>query len=155
VLIAPDLDLVVAVNNSAASAWSVANLFASAALPSCPGNPLVNDDDAEVEPNGTIELDVLANDPGAGDDIAPETLTIASDPQTGTVEIVDDLIEYTDTSGTEGTDDFTYVVCNASRTCAEATVTVTIAEPGPTVNPIAVGGVATERATRCSTSGCA
>ena len=154
VLIAPDLDLVVAVNNSAASTGEVAALFEAAARPECAGAlSLLNDDAAFVAPSASITIDVLANDPGRGEAMAPSTLTLADEPRYGDVEIVDGAMRYTNTSGASGSDRFTYYACNAPRICGEASVELSIARTQP-FGTIEHGVEVSRRAARCSLGDC-
>lgn len=153
VLIAPDLDLVVAVANSGASTYEVASLFEAAATPSCgDADALALDDSIVVAPGSTTTIDVLANDPGAGEMMAPETLTIADAPWSGIASVAQGAVVYT-AANTAGHDEFTYVACNASRRCAEATVRIDVTST-TALGPFVAGGSVDQFARRCSLRGC-
>lgn len=80
--------------------------------------------------SGEIVLAVLANDTGEGLEIAS-----ATDGVSGTVVVNEDgTITYTPTSGTTGTDSFTYTVIdsNGMTSSAEVTLEITSDEPDPT-----------------------
>ena len=81
-------------------------------------------------------MDVLANDWGLRD--VPITVTIASSPERGTIEVNgDSTVTYTPAPNWNGTDHFTYEVKDADGQSSVATVTVTVTpvDDGP---PVAV-----------------
>lgn len=89
--------------------------------------PAANDDTAPAAPRGGVLIDVLANDIDIEGDIDFSTLTIASQPQSGTAEVSYTplglpVIEYSPTTG--GPDSFTYFICDGLDRCDSAQVTV-------------------------------
>ena len=127
VLIVPRLDLIVAVNNGG-SAGSMANLFANAAPATCgPSDVALADDAASVAVDGSVLIDVLANDSGGAAGLAPITLTVSTEPSAGTATVESGRIRYTPDPGSTGSDTFDYFVCTTGRRpCLEATVTVAV-----------------------------
>ena len=89
------------------------------------------DDEASVDPGNTVVISVLANDT----DLEGDNLTVSSivsGPANGTVTInADGTISYTPDPGFDnGSDTFTYEVCDdgTPSECSTATVTVTVPE---------------------------
>ena len=131
VLIVPQQDLIVAVNNGG-DAGGMAQLFENAAPPSCGSSTAaaVVDDAATVDTDGSVLVDVLANDSGGTVGLAPETLTVATPPAHGTAVVEAGAVRYEPADGFVGDDSFTYVVCTANRrSCLEATVSVVVGAP--------------------------
>jgi CubicO group peptidase (beta-lactamase class C family) len=130
VLIVPRLDLIVAVNNGSGPN-AMASLFEGAAVPACDGDAMaLVDDDAAVTAGGSVAVDVLANDVGGADGLAPATLTVATDPAHGVAVVESGAIRYQPDDGFAGPDSFRYLVCSGTRrTCLEATVAVTVGPP--------------------------
>jgi len=88
--------------------------------------PTANNDTAETEYETKVVIDVLANDSDADNDsLSIESVTNAAN---GTVEIVDNKVEYTPNSGFSGTDTFNYTVSDGKGGEAQASVTVTVKE---------------------------
>ena len=127
VLIVPHLDLIVAVNNGG-STGNMANLFANAAPATCgPSGVALVDDEASVAVDGSVLIDVLANDSGGAEGLAPVTLTVSTEPSAGTATVEAGRIRYTPDPGSTGSDSFDYFVCTTGRRpCLEATVTVAV-----------------------------
>ena len=123
--IAPDLDLVVAVNNGGGSATGVAQLFESVGRPRCSDAPIATDDTAQVELGEAVTIDVLQNDEGAGVGVAPETLTLVSPPAHGDATVSGNSITYRSTRDAPS-DSLSYLVCTIDRSCAEAQVELTV-----------------------------
>lgn len=93
-----------------------------------PSGPITATDDPgiTVAANGTVDIDVLANDAGDG------TLGIqsAGTPGHGTATIIaGPAIRYTPTPGWSGTDTFTYTMVDGVSRTATATVTVSVSAP--------------------------
>ena len=95
--------------------------------------PVANDDTATVAEDGSVDIDITANDDNVPSD---GTLTVTS-PTNGTVTIddggtpddpSDDIVTYVPNADFNGTDTFTYTICdNASpANCTTATVTITV-----------------------------
>lgn len=99
--------------------------------------PIVDaiDDVAATDINQPVGIDMLAND----NDI-PTTGTLSvTDPANGSVTVVDngtpddpsdDSVVYTPDPGFNGTDSFTYTLCDTAGNCSTATVTVVVNPPG-------------------------
>ncbi len=88
------------------------------------GLPDAVDDTATMYQNGSVLIDVLANDdPGSNPPIAIVDVT---DPDNGTAEIENGQIRYTPDSGFHGTDTFAYTIEDNVNMQATATVTVTV-----------------------------
>jgi VCBS repeat-containing protein len=87
--------------------------------------PAAAADDAEVDEDTAVTIDVLANDTGHGLD--PASVTVTSAPHAGTASPVDGgTIRYTPNANATGVDEFTYQVCALDGRCATAAVTVTV-----------------------------
>ena len=86
-------------------------------------------DAATGEAATPLAINVLANDLCNPD---PNTLTIATQPANGTVQIgAGGIVTYLPNGNFAGTDTFVYQVCNApAGECSQATVTVTIIDDG-------------------------
>ena len=106
--------------------------------------PIAVNDNATLEANSTVNIDVLANDSDPdGDDL---TITsINSPPSNGTAILENGAITYTPNTDFEGEDSFQYVVCDAQGLCDTALVTVTVVPAGSNNPPIAGDdGIVTE-----------
>ena len=93
-------------------------------------HPVAVDDAAVTSEGQTVEVDVQANDIGdAG------TPRIVAGPANGTASV--GSIIYTPDPGFSGTDRVVYRICspNDATVCDDATLTVTVAPPGPTAQP--------------------
>lgn len=86
--------------------------------------PVAVDDRASVAEDGTVLIEVLAND--ADLDGEALTLTIAGAPAHGTAVLEGGRIRYTPAANYHGTDRFSYRVTDAAGASAEAVVTVTV-----------------------------
>ncbi|MEM7256541.1 MAG: Ig-like domain-containing protein, partial [Pseudomonadota bacterium] len=97
--------------------------------------PLVVDDEFEVDINTYADLDVLLND---SDDSAIDASTLLVDVSSltkGTAQVLDGKVRYTNTDGLAGTDTFSYTVKDDLGLESEsATVTVTVMQPAPVAN---------------------
>ena len=104
--------------------------------------PHINNDAINIVQSKSIVVPTLSNDLDTDGAIDPSTALITSSPTKGTLGAFNPLngwITYTST-GTTGTDTFTYKACDTTRIlCSTATVTVTIVAT-PEVQTIA-GGV--------------
>ncbi|MGM0558811.1 MAG: Ig-like domain-containing protein [Myxococcota bacterium] len=107
--------------------------------------PVAEDDEATVDEDAEVTIDVLANDSdGNGDTLTLESVT---QPANGTASVVSGQVEYVPEADFNGTDSFDYTVSDGSNT-ATATVTVTV-EPindAPTITntPPSTATVGTE-----------
>ena len=90
--------------------------------------PLVGDDTATTNRNGSIEIDVLRNDRDTDGTIDAASLAIQMGPENGGVEVNSDgTITYQPDADFTGTDNFTYTVKDHVCAISEpATVTVTV-----------------------------
>ena len=93
-----------------------------------PDAPVARADAATVDERQSVTIDVLANDtdPDVGEG---RTVTIGTPPDNGTVVVTSgNTVVYTPNPGFAGTDRFGYVVVDAARLTASATVTVTVVD---------------------------
>ncbi|MCB9297809.1 MAG: tandem-95 repeat protein [Lewinellaceae bacterium] len=102
----------------------------------------VNDvPDAVDDPNETtdedtpVNIDVLANDDFGGDGPSTGAITVVAQPTNGTAVVndnstpndpTDDTVDYTPDPDYNGTDMFTYEICDSNGDCDQAVATVTI-----------------------------
>ena len=95
----------------------------------CNNEPPVAVDDVVTTDNmNAITFDVLTNDNDPNGDNM--TIQATTDPENGTVEYHEDgTFTYTPNEGFEGTDTFTYQLCDEYNACDFATVTVEVAPP--------------------------
>ncbi|MEM7142711.1 MAG: serine hydrolase, partial [Actinomycetota bacterium] len=130
VTVRPDLDLVVASNTppqgGGAGTERIVALFESALPPSCTDEPVLIDDEADTAATTPVGIPVLANDPGRGAALRPDTLTVYDPPGHGTATVEDGEVVYEPAAGFAGTDTFTYLVCTDAPFCDVATVTVIV-----------------------------
>lgn len=86
--------------------------------------PVAADDSAEVDENGSVVIDVVAND----DDVDGDTLTVsgASGATKGSLSVSGGTVTYTPDVDTIGADSFTYTVTDGNGGSDTATVLVTI-----------------------------
>ncbi len=104
-----------------------------------PAPPLANDDTATVDEDGSVTIDVLAND--TGDGLDPASVTVASGPSSGAaVANPAGTITYTPDTAFSGADGFTYSVTGESGDSSAATVAVTVTAVNdvPEVDPLAL-----------------
>ncbi len=105
-----------------------------------PGMPVISDntvpmataDNATVEEDGQVDIDVLSNDSDADGD--PLTVTISSPPQAGSVEVLQDgSTRYVPFPDFNGIDQFSYEASDGVGSGSEAlvTVSVTAVQDGP------------------------
>lgn len=89
--------------------------------------PGLVDDTAETNEEAAVDIDILANDSDVDGEIDPTTVSIADEPNNGTVEVNDDgSVTYTPEPDFDGTDSFTYEVCDDQGGCDTADVTITV-----------------------------
>lgn len=85
--------------------------------------PLEPQPDAATTPQGTpVTINVLNNDSGSGLDV-----TTVTQPANGSVVLnPDNTVTYSPNGGFQGTDTFTYTVCDSGGNCAVVNVVVTV-----------------------------
>jgi uncharacterized repeat protein (TIGR01451 family) len=90
--------------------------------------PVANNDSTSTNPNTPVLINILNNDSDPDNNLDPRTVRIISNPSNGTVRVnPDGTVTYTPNPGfTNGTDIFTYQVCDSTGLCDTATVTVTV-----------------------------
>jgi hypothetical protein len=97
--------------------------------------PVANDDIATTDENTLVNIDVLANDDFGTDGPGTGPITVLAGPTNGTAVVndggtpndpTDDTIDYTPNNGFDGTDSFTYQICDSDGDCDDAVVTVTV-----------------------------
>jgi len=82
-------------------------------------------DNAETNQNSSVIIDILANDSGI--DNSPITLTIAANPNSGSVQVNSDgTISYQPNNGFFGSDRFSYQLMDTDGDSAMAEVTITV-----------------------------
>jgi hypothetical protein len=93
-----------------------------------PNNPPVAvNDAASVEGGSSVTIPVLTNDSDPDGDAF--SITSNTQPAHGTVTLVGNQFVYTPNPGYEGTDVFTYQICDIHGACDVATVTITVTQP--------------------------
>ncbi|OKS87531.1 Ig-like domain-containing protein [Mucilaginibacter polytrichastri] len=98
--------------------------------------PVANNDAATTGSNTPVAINLLTNDVKAADNLVPNTVTIITPPQHGTVTVdpATGIATYTATPGYSGTDTFTYTVTDANGgTSNIATATITV-DKAPVAN---------------------
>ena len=94
--------------------------------------PQANDDNATTDEDTPVDIDVLANDSDVDGNLDPSTVTVTSGPTDGAtgVNTTTGVTTYTPDTDFNGTDTFTYQVCDDGTPlpaeCATATVTITV-----------------------------
>ncbi len=90
--------------------------------------PVASADSATVSENGSVGIDVLANDSDPDGDLDPTSVTVTANPSHGTVSVnpTSGAITYTPDPSYIGPDSFTYQVCDLTQLCTTATVSVTV-----------------------------
>ena len=85
-------------------------------------------DSASTLEDTPVDVDVTANDTDVDGDLDPTSVTVTSGPSNGgvTVNSSTGVVTYTPDPGFNGTDTFTYQVCDGTPLCASGTVTVTV-----------------------------
>ena len=102
--------------------------------------PVAVDDGASTSEDTSVVVPVLGNDTDIDGD--PLTVTDATDPANGSVTVnADGTITYTPNPNFNGTDTFTYQVCDPDNECDAATVSVTVDPVND--DPIAIGDLGT------------
>ena len=105
--------------------------------------PVVVNDNATTNEDTPVSIPVLANDSDVDGNLVPGTVTVTSGPSNGTVSVdpTTGIVTYTPNSNFNGTDTFTYQVCDDGTPlpaqCASGTVTITVTPVNdpPVANP--------------------
>ena len=101
--------------------------------------PVAHDDTANVQENGSVAIDVLANDTDADRDTL--TVTNLSNPPNGTATLnADQTVQYTPDAEFTGNDAFTYTAFDGQDSSNLATVTVTVVPSAVNQPPVADAG---------------
>jgi hypothetical protein len=113
--------------------------------------PVANNDIAITTQNQAVTIKILANDTDAESNIAPDSVTIGTQPANGSLALnADGSVIFTPASGFTGINTFTYTVKDTlGLTSNLATVTVTVI---PNTAPTFVGGTSTLRIRRNSSA---
>ncbi|GJM30512.1 MAG: hypothetical protein DHS20C17_31470 [Cyclobacteriaceae bacterium] len=97
--------------------------------------PMALDDNPATNEDTPINIDVLNNDSFGGDGPSMGTITITGTASNGTASVddngtpndpTDDTINYIPDANYNGSDSFTYEICDANGDCDQATVNVTV-----------------------------
>jgi hypothetical protein len=95
--------------------------------------PIANDDSANTSVDTALTVDVTANDTDPDGNLNRSSAAVITPPSNGTlVNNGDGSFTYTPAAGFDGTDAFTYQVCDTGTPplCDSATVTITVNPPG-------------------------
>jgi len=91
--------------------------------------PFANDDTDNTSEDTPVTTDVLANDHDPDGTLVPSTVTIVLAPANGIVVVnPDGSITYTPDPGWNGTDHYSYQVCDDDGACDQAMVTITVGD---------------------------
>ena len=102
--------------------------------------PVANDDTANVQANGSVAIDVLANDTDADGDTLTVT-NLMSDTPNGTATLnADQTVQYTPDPEFTGNDVFTYRAFDGQDSSNLAAVTVTVVPSAVNQPPVADAG---------------
>jgi hypothetical protein len=90
--------------------------------------PSAVDDVVSTPEDTTVAIDVLANDTDADGNLDPTSVSIVSPPAQGSVSVdpLTGVVSYTPDPEFNGTDSFTYEVCDSDGICDTATVSLTV-----------------------------
>ncbi|MBT8240943.1 MAG: tandem-95 repeat protein, partial [Acidimicrobiia bacterium] len=104
--------------------------------------PVAQDDSATVPEDGSVTVDVMANDTDIDSSLDAASVTVEIPPAHGTttVDPATGAITYTPDPDFHGTDSFTYQVCHPGQACDTATVSLTVTpvnDPPVRVNEVA------------------
>ncbi|MGE0141362.1 MAG: Ig-like domain-containing protein, partial [Ilumatobacteraceae bacterium] len=114
------------------------------AAPPPPAGPIARDDQATVqEDSGELDLDLVANDGTAGEDLSRHTIALTNAAQLGSAQLVGHELRYRPNADANGTDSLTYALCDTRGRCDAATVTVTILAANDPPQFVAAGALST------------
>ena len=90
--------------------------------------PVANADSATTAEDTAVTINVAGNDSDVDGNLVPSSVSIIDTPGNGSVKVNGDgTVTYTPYSDFNGTDTFTYRICDAEgRLCASAVVTVNV-----------------------------
>ncbi len=88
--------------------------------------PVVSNDNASLDEDTSVLINILANDTDAENDIDPATVTILTNPNYGTIEVQAGDVLYTPNQDFFGWDSFTYSVTDLTGNTASGTVNITV-----------------------------
>ncbi len=89
--------------------------------------PTAADDSASTDEDTAVIIDVLANDSDPEGGLAPSTVSVISPPSSGTATPNGNgTVTYTPAANFNGTDSFTYQVCDTVGACDSALVTIAV-----------------------------
>lgn len=105
-------------------------------------SPEAMDDVAEMDEDGSVLINVVANDFDADGNLDPTTATVTKGPENGSIiNHGDGVFTYTPNADFFGTDTFEYEVCDEKGECSAATVEIT-------VNPVVDAQIQVQRGGR-------
>ena len=109
--------------------------------------PVAVANDYTTDKNVTVSGNLLTNDSDPDGDPLTATETPVTAPSYGTVTIhPDGMFTYLPDAGFSGSDSFEYEVCDADGGCSTATVTITVRNNAPVIDPTN-GGIPTQTGT--------
>jgi len=90
--------------------------------------PVAIDDAVEVAEDGSVEINVPANDSDPDGNLDLTSVAVVSGPSNGTVSVdpITGVITYEPDENFHGTDTFTYEICDTEGACDTGTVTVEV-----------------------------
>ncbi|MGB1206663.1 MAG: Ig-like domain-containing protein [Chitinophagales bacterium] len=95
--------------------------------------PIASNDSATSDNGSSVEIDLTANDIDPnGDDFS---ITANSNPTNGDLVLNGDIATYTPNENFEGTDTFTYEICDTAGACNTATVSINVINNSTSNNP--------------------
>ncbi|MBI9064686.1 MAG: tandem-95 repeat protein, partial [Marinilabiliaceae bacterium] len=97
--------------------------------------PIANDDAYTIDEDQTISMNVVLNDSDSDSNIDSTQLSVSTAPNHGTAQVIDNRINYTPATDYNGSDTFTYQICDSTNLCSSASITITISPVND--NPVA------------------
>lgn len=122
-------------------AFNCADAVAIIDITPVPDPPIGVDDFVDTDEDTPVMVDVVANDADPDGDLDGTSVTVTAPPSIGQAVVnPDGTITYTPDLDANGTDTFTYEICDAGGRCTPATVTLDVA--GEPDVPVAVDDAA-------------
>lgn len=123
--------------------------------------PDAQDDAATTDEDVQVEIDVLANDSDVDGNLVPSSVSVVSGPSNGTtsVDAATGAVTYTPALNFNGSDAFTYEVCDDGSPlpaeCSTATVTIIVnpVNDAPVADPQTIHDVPTDAVTTITLTG--